>query len=175
MVNACAAFVCSCSSFAILYYYTLAQEDVTFGYVLSIYGIFIAALLVMLFYVPLMTVTYELRWRDIYKHSLLLIIRNLPRNLLTLLMIAVPTAAAVFIIIFTSGAGRIIACVLIGAVFPMLITYLVIAMVSKGLIENLGEFVDPVVEEEPVVIHTENTEDDYIFVNGRMVKNPNKK
>ena len=142
---------------------------------LSIYGIFIAALLVMLFYVPLMTVTYELRWRDIYKHSLLLIIRNLPRNLLALLMIAVPTAAAVFIIIFTSGAGRIIACVLIGAVFPMLITYLVIAMVSKGLIENLGEFVDPVVEEEPVVIHTENTEDDYIFVNGRMVKNPNKK
>lgn len=167
--------VCSCSSFAILYYYTLAQEDVTFGYVLSIYGIFIAALLVMLFYVPLMTVTYELRWRDIYKHSLLLIIRNLPRNLLTLLMIAVPTAAAVFIIIFTSGAGRIIACVLIGAVFPMLITYLVIAMVSKELIKNLGDFVDPVVEEKPVVIHTENTEDDYIFVNGRMVKNPNKK
>ena len=49
-------------------------------------------------------------------------------------------------------------------------------MVAKGLIENVGDFVDPIVEEEePVVIETENTEADYIFVNGRMIRNPNKK
>ena len=96
-------------------------------------------------------------------------------NVLALLMIAVLVAAAVLIIVYTSGAVRIIVCVLIGAVFPMLITYIEIAMVAKGLIENVGDFVHPVAEEEPVEIETENTEDDYIFVNGRMVRNPNKK
>ena len=57
----------------------------------------------------------------------------------------------------------------------MLITYIEVSMVSKGLIESVGDFVDPVKEEviaAPLV--TENTEDDYIFVNGRMIKNPNK-
>ena len=167
--------ICSCSLFATLYYYTLAQEDLTYGYVMSLYGVFTAALLVMMFYVPVMTVTYELRWRDIYKNSLLLIIGKILRNLLTLLMIAVLVALAILIIVYTNGVGRIIACVLICATFPMIITYIEIAMVSKGLIENVGDFVHPVAEEEPVEIETENTEDDYIFVNGRMVRNPNKK
>ena len=65
---------------------------------------------------------------------------------------------------------------IVAAVYPMLITYIEIAMVSKGLIESVGDFVNPIKEEvvdTPIV--TENTEDDYIFVNGRMVKNPNKK
>ena len=167
--------ICSCALFASLYYFTLAQGDVTFGYVMSIYGVFTAALLIMMFYVPVMTVTYELRWRDIYKNALLMIFGQILRNLLALLMIAVLVAAAVLIIVYTSGAVRIIVCVLIGAVFPMLITYIEIAMVAKGLIENVGDFVHPVAEEEPVEIETENTEDDYIFVNGRMVRNPNKK
>ena len=168
--------ICACSLFATLYYYTLAQEDITFGYVLSLYGVFTAAMLVMMFYVPVMTVTYELRWRDIYKNALLLIFGKILRNLLALLMIAALVAAAVLIIVYTGGAGRVIACVLIGATFPMIITYIEISMVAKGLIESVGDFVDPIVEEEePVVIETENTEADYIFVNGRMIRNPNKK
>ena len=166
--------ICSCSLFATLYSYTLAQEDITFGYVMSLYGVFTAALLIMMFYVPLMTVTYELRWRDIYKNALLMIFGKILRNLLALVMIAALVAVAVLILVYTNGFGRIAACVLIGAVFPMLITYIEIAMVSKGVIENVGDFVDPIVEEEPIEIHTVNTEDDYIFVNGRMIKNPNK-
>ena len=168
--------ICSCSLFATMYYYALAQEDITYGYVMSLYGVFTAALLIMMFYVPVMTVTYELRWRDIYKNSLLMIIGKILRNLLTLLMIAALVALAILIIVYTGGFGRIVACVLIGATFPMIMTYIEIAMVSKGLIENVGDFVDPIpVEEDPVIFDDTNTEDDYIFVNGRMVKNPNKK
>ena len=74
--------ICSCALFASLYYFTLAQGDVTFGYVMSIYGVFTAALLIMMFYVPVMTVTYELRWRDIYKNALLMIFGQILRNLL---------------------------------------------------------------------------------------------
>ena len=85
-------------------------------------------------------------------------------------------AIAVLAVVYAEGVWKIIVAVIVAAVYPMLITYIEIAMVSKGLIESVGDFVNPIKEEvvdTPIV--TENTEDDYIFVNGRMVKNPNKK
>ena len=114
--------------------------------------------------------TYELRWRDIYKNSLLLILGKILRNLIALVMIVAAVAIAVLAVVYAEGVWKIIVAVIVAAVYPMLITYIEIAMVSKGLIDN------PIKEEvvdTPIV--TENTEDDYIFVNGRMVKNPNKK
>ena len=62
-----AYLVVACSFFAILYYGTLAQSDMVFGYVFTIYIVFSIALIIMMFYVPLLTVTYELRLRDIIK------------------------------------------------------------------------------------------------------------
>lgn len=91
-------------------------------------------------------------------------------------MIVAAVAIAVLAIVYAEGVWKIIVAVIVAAVYPMLITYIEIAMVSKGLIESVGDFVNPIKEEvadTPIV--TENTEDDYIFVNGRMVKNPNKK
>ena len=168
--------ICSCAMFAFMYYFIQAQTDVTFAYILSFYGFFTAALLIMMFYAPLMSVTYELRWRDIYKNSLLLILGKILRNLIALVMIVAAVAIAVLAVVYAEGVWKMIVAVIVAAVYPMLITYIEIAMVSKGLIESVGDFVNPIKEEvvdTPIV--TENTEDDYIFVNGRMVKNPNKK
>ena len=162
--------------FAFIYYFIQAQTDVTFAYILSIYGFFTAALLIMMFYAPLMSVTYELRWRVIYKNSLLLILGKILRNLIALVMIAAAVAIAVLAIVYTEGVLKIIVSVIVAAFYPMLITYIEVSMVSKGLIDSVGDFVNPVREEvAEVPIVTENTEDDYIFVNGRMIKNPNKK
>ena len=168
--------ICSCAMFAFMYYFIQAQTDVTFAYILSFYGFFTAALLIMMFYAPLMSVTYELRWRDIYKNSLLLILGKILRNLIALVMIVAAVAIAVLAVVYAEGVWKIIVAVIVAAVYPMLITYIEIAMVSKGLIDSVGDFVNPIKEEvvdTPIV--TGNTEDDYIFVNGRMVKNPNKK
>ena len=168
--------ICACAMFAFMYYYIQAQTDVTFAYILGFYGFFTAALLIMMFYAPLMSVTYELRWRDIYKNSLLLILGKILRNLIALVMIVAAVAIAVLGFVYAEGVWKIVLGVLIAAVYPMIITYIEVSMVSKGLIESVGDFVDPVKEEviaAPLV--TENTEDDYIFVNGRMIKNPNKK
>ncbi|MBQ4237960.1 MAG: hypothetical protein II698_01495 [Ruminococcus sp.] len=141
-----------CSFYSLLFYFSMLRANRAFGIALTAYSFFTLMMIVMLFYLPLLTVTYELRYRDIFKNAVYLAFKKPVKNLLTFLMSAA----------------------LIGAVFPMLITYIEIAMVSKGVIENVGDFVDPIVEEEPIEIHTVNTEDDYIFVNGRMIKNPNK-
>lgn len=171
-----AYLICSCSLFATLYYHTLAQIDSSFGYVLAIYGIFIAALVVMMFYVPLISVSYELRYRDIYKNSIKLILGNLPKNLLALLMSSAVAALAILGIVYTNGILRIIICALAGAICPTLITYIIVCMVSKGLQESLGDFAPaappaPDEDEQPIINNSANTEDDYIFVNGKMVRN----
>ncbi|MBR1483190.1 MAG: DUF624 domain-containing protein [Ruminococcus sp.] len=167
--------ITACAFFAFMYYFIQAQTDFTFAYILSFYGLCTAALVIMMFYAPLMSATYILRWRDIYKNSLLLIFGKILRNLLTLLMVAAACVIALLVTVYAEGVWKIIVAVLIAAVYPMLLTYIIISMVSKGLMETVGDFVNPVPEEEPISVITDNTEDDYIFVNGKMIKNPNKK
>lgn len=174
--------ICACSFFAILYYFTLSQSDFTFSYVLTIYIMFTAILLVMLFYVPIMTVTYDIRLRDVYKNSLLLVFGKILRNLLTVVMLAFVAALAVTALMLTDGAARVAVAVIAAALLPLVMSYIVIAMISKGLQENMGSFLDYELlpeekekGEEDMTLHTVNEEDDYIFVNGRMIKNPNKK
>ena len=167
--------ICSCAMFAFIYYFIQAQTDVTFAYILSFYGCFTAARRIMMFDAPRRSRTYERRWRDIYKNSLLLILGKILRNLIALVMIAAAVAIAVLAIVYTEGVLKIIVSVIVAAFYPMLITYIEVSMVSKGLIDSVGDFVNPVREEvADVPIVTENTEDDYIFVQGRVRRSPYK-
>ena len=170
--------ICACSAFAIMYYYTMAQKDIVYGYIMTIYVLFTAVLTIMLFYVPLMSVTYELKIKDIYKNSLLLVFGKILWNLLTLLMVAVVCASAFFALVFAKGAIFPVAVALVAALCPMLVCYIVISMVSKGMQENVGSFVNPanensITDEERLAAAGANTQDEYIFINGKMVKNPN--
>lgn len=174
--------ICASSFFALLYYFTMAQSDIVFAYVLVIYILFTAVMIIMLFYMPLMAVTYELRYRDIYKNSLLLIFGKILTNLLTFLMVGVLIGGSVMLLVVTEGAGRIVCAVILAAVLPLLVCYTVISMISKGLQENVGSFVpkeapspNTLTQEEQQAVNSADSEDDYIFINGKMVKNPNKK
>ena len=55
-------------------------------------------------------------------------------------------------------------------------------MISKGMQENMGSFVNNaeqpknvLSEEEKQTVQNTRSDDDYIFINGKMVKNPNTK
>jgi len=170
------------SFFAILYYFTQAQTDIVFAYILVIYILFTAIMILMLFYLPLMAVTYELRYRDLYKNSLLMIFGKIITNIITFIMVGVLAGASVLLLVFTDGALRILSIILITALLPMLVTYIVVSMISKGMQENMGSFVNKnpqpqneLSEEEKQTVKNTKTDDDYIFINGKMVKNPNKK
>ena len=170
------------SFFAILYYYSMAQSDIVFAYVLVIYVLFTAIMILMLFYLPLMAVTYELRWRNLYKNSLLMIFGKVLTNILAFVIVGVLVAAGIFLLVFTDGAGRILSIIFLIAFMPLIISYIVISMISKGMQENVGSFVNVLAapknelsDEEKQTVSKANTEDDYIFINGKMIKNPNKK
>ncbi len=170
------------SFFAILYYYSMAQSDIVFAYVLVIYVLFTAIMILMLFYLPLMAVTYELRWRNLYKNSLLMIFGKVLTNILAFVIVGVLVTAGIFLLVFTDGAGRILSIIFLTAFMPLIISYIVISMISKGMQENVGSFVNVLAapknelsDEEKQTVSKANTEDDYIFINGKMIKNPNKK
>lgn len=173
------------SFFALLYYFTQAQADIVFAYILVIYILFTAIMTAMLFYVPLMAVTYRLRYRDIYKNSLLLIFGKILPTLLAFVLVAVVTGAGVMLLVCTEGVWRIVSAAALTALMPLLVCYITIAVLSKGVQENVGSFVQPAEELAPVSDGTEADEQktldsageeyEYVFVNGRMVKNPKKK
>lgn len=175
--------IVACSFFAILYYYSLAQYDAVFGAVLTLYMIFTALLIVMMFYVPLMTITYDLKLKDIYKNSFLLIFGKILRNLVAFVLLAIVTAVFVLLVTFSSGVWFIVSVAVTVALYPLIACYIINSVISKGLQENVGQFVETEytkIQRAADILHEQeavakvDSESDYVFVNGRMVKNNSK-
>lgn len=175
--------IVACSFFAILYYYTLSTDDPVFGSVLTLYLLFTALLLVMMFYVPIMTITYELRTWDIYKNSFLLIFGKILRNLIAFIAVIIVTGMALLALIFSDGAMFWITTGIIVILYPLIFCYIVNSIIAKGLQDSVGPFVGinsekelteaDIEHEKEIVANTDSTSD-YIFVNGKMVKNTSK-
>lgn len=179
----------SCSFYALLFYFSLMQTNRAFGIALTAYSFFTVLLILMWFYIPLMGVTYELRRRDVFKNAAVLSVKKIGTNLLALLMVAAVIAAGLAAILLLHGAARIVAMVLAIALCPLIACYIIVSMVSKGMQENVGWFTKAAIAEKRTAAfadeaaaaedvierNADNSEDDYIFVNGRMIKNPNKK
>lgn len=170
--------ITACSFFAILYYYTLSVDDVVFRSVLTLYLIFTLLLIIMMYYIPIMTVTYELKLKDIYKNSFLLVFGKILRNLIATLCVAVISAGALLLITFSKEIWFGISVGIVTVLLPMIAVYIIISIISKGLQDTVGNFVSPdkkcISEEEiayeKTVADNDKTESDYMFVNGRMVK-----
>lgn len=171
----------ACSFFAILYYYTLSVDDPVFGSVLTLYLLFTALLIVMMFYVPIMTITYELKIKDIYKNSFLLIFGKILRNLVAFATIAIVTAVALLGLTFSGGAIFWVTVGIIAIFYPLISCYIINSIIAKGLQDSVGQFVgvnseneltDKDIEHEKEIAANADSSSDYVFINGRMVKNP---
>ncbi len=175
LVNGCAFYVVMiCSIFAIIYYGTMMLANRSFIPVFTVYLIFSLALITVMFYVPLITVTYELRLRDIYKNAFILLVGKILRSLVALILVAIASFALYMFMDFSGGVYSIFTFVITALIYPLVYTYINVSVISKGIQESIGSFVaEESLEEEPVVV-VGDSESDYVFVNGKMVKNPNK-
>lgn len=173
--------VAACSAFAMIYYWMGAKMNYAYNVILIAYALLALVLTAAMFYLPLIAVTYDLRLRDIYKNSFMLVFGTLPRNLAALAYAAAISLSAFSIYRFTDGAARYISLALISALCPLLICYGVVSLIHKGMEENLGAIkkeeaapVNIITEEEKETAVNMHSNDDYVFVNGKMIKNPNK-
>ena len=174
-------FIIACSTFAIMYYGVGALVSSVYSMVLIIYVLFTMVLMVALFYLPLMSVTYSLRLRDLYKNSILLVFGTILRNIGALAYTIFIGGVAFLCFLYTDGVFRYITLALVVLLCPLLICYGTTAIISKGMQENVGPFVgvqpvkkEAVTDDDIIAASELRSDDDYIFVNGKMVKNPNK-
>ncbi|WP_407383340.1 DUF624 domain-containing protein [Ruminococcus sp.] len=165
-------------------------------YVLLFFAIIITLLLLYTaFYIPLMSITYDLPLRYVYKNSFLMSFGEIKNNLFATLALAV-----VFGICFTAVAfinSGIVKIIIIAALWVLLIpatcTFMVVFFIYDGMTsiirdkEELSRELSDSIEKsmaqkdkpqpQPteedfsyIDISTLKDTDDYIFHNGRMVK-----
>lgn len=134
--------ITACTFFSVLYYGSLAAVNITYASILTIYMLFTAILITAFFYIPVMSVTYELGIKDIYRNSFLLVFGNILKNILSLVIIVILSLIVFYSIIFTDGVFRIITVIISAALYPLLVNYISISLISGGLQENVGSITE---------------------------------
>lgn len=174
--------IIACSIFAFMYYFSLLGSSLAYGSMLTVYVLFSLILTSMMFYVPIMSVTYELKISDIYKNSFILVFGNILKNILAMLFFIAVSLGFILWIAAAEGAMLVIAITVAVLFYPLIATYAVNVIIAKGLQENVGSFtgkdllVDKEFEEkvekivEQQAVERADSSNDYVFVNGKMIK-----
>ena len=146
------------------------------------YAIIACSIFALMFYVPIMSVTYELKISDIYKNSFILVFGNILKNILAMLFFIAVSLGFILWIAAAEGAMLVIAITVAVLLYPLIATYGVNVIIAKGLQENVGSFtgkdllVDKEFEEkvekivEQQAVERADSSNDYVFVNGKMIK-----
>lgn len=146
----------------------------------------------MFFYVPLMTVTYDLSIKDIYKNSALMAIGEIKVNLVALFAILILTAICTTPIILSGGLVWLlvtITFVMMGGFFPASYTYISTYFVQRNmtlLLSGNGDKIHSTKNAEERLARlrkknedelddldiekVKNSQEEYIFHNGKMMK-----
>lgn len=166
------------SSFAILYYYSLSSANPVYSALLTLYMFFTAMLIAVMFYVPVISITYDVRIRDVYKNSFFIMFGKILRSVIALIAVLIPSAVAFFALMFARGAWLVVAGSLVTLFYPLFYTYISVGIVSKGIQDAMGPFIPPekaskITEEDKAIGEklSKEKDSDYIFVNGKMIKN----
>ena len=113
----------------------------------------------------------------------MLIFGKILRTLIALVFVAVVTVASLLAVTFSAGVMFAVAVALVAVLYPLVASYIIISVISKGLQDTVGSFTDipqPTIsdEEEKLLeqqaLENASSSDDYVFVNGKMVKNTHK-
>ena len=187
------------SSLAISFYVSLLSAG-WFFYGLLFFSIIIALLLLYtIFYIPLMSVTYDLPLRYIYKNSFLMSFGEFKNNIF-----ATIASAIVFGICFTAVAfirSATVLAIIVGAMWALLIpatiTFMIVFFIYDGMMNiirnkddissELSDKIKKGIEEQEekrqaasaqsaeedfsdIDISSLKDSDEYIFHNGKMVK-----
>ncbi|HIQ81374.1 MAG TPA: YesL family protein [Candidatus Scatavimonas merdigallinarum] len=178
--------------FSIVFYYAAAATNPLFYVLFGLCLFILLFLLFMFFYVPVITVTLELPMRYVYKDAALMAVWELPSNFLSVLCLLALTAvvSTLFMLSGNYTANWIIAAVLLVAVLPATVCYIVhffvYPKVDKMLIQKdkprendetrqkMQETIKESLQKDPAfkeaLQEKANQDDAYVFHNGRMIK-----
>ncbi|WP_316608653.1 DUF624 domain-containing protein [uncultured Ruminococcus sp.] len=184
-------YIASLFSFFSISLYGSMLSQGWFFYVLLFFSILITLfLLYIAFYVPLMNITYDIPLKYVYKNSFLMAFGELKNNLFATIALAVVAAICLTITAFSGTVTvlLIILAVLWVFILPATTAFMYIFFIYDGMASMIDSKSKPEAasdeEKESAVHHNKDMEDDfsdididslsdtddYIFHNGRMVK-----
>lgn len=178
--------------FALIFYYQAGTYNAVM-YV--VFGLCVAVTILSvfcLFYVPVITVTLDIKLKYIYKNAALMSLGELPKNLLALLSCAACVAIVTTLFSFTGNylGAFVTIMILLVVILPVTMAYVITAIIypsiDKLLIEkdgkNLKDKLDPStadthallvaqLEENPIdPAMLEGDENELVFYDGKMIK-----
>lgn len=176
--------------FSIVFYYAAAQTNGMFYILFGFCLVVLLFLVFLFFYVPVITVTIDLKLRFIYKNAALMALWELPSNLLALLglIVLVALVSTIFMLTGNYTANLIIAGVLLLLVLPAfmstIINYFVYPKIQAVLVEGEKRAAKDKQEKEPAALEEELQDpaseevlrekakgsEEYVYHNGRMIK-----
>lgn len=166
-------------SFSFLFYFTSVNKN-AFYYVPLIITLFVSVLFIFAqYYVPVMIITFDLKLRQIYKNAFILAILGAPRNImLTIIFIAMLVVIIMFGLTTMLGIfiTFLVTAIILFAFSNYLINFTVYSLIDRYLIQPTLESTDNDSAEIPSNTEftdsqpTEANDEDYVYVNGRLIK-----
>ncbi|MBQ0098850.1 MAG: DUF624 domain-containing protein [Oscillospiraceae bacterium] len=183
--------ICALSYFAITFYVSVLSVSWIFYVALFITILIAIFLLFSFYYIPLMTVTFDINLKYIYKNSLLMSFGEIKNNFFATIALLISTAIFYTIIVFCTNVTVLL--FIIGALWGLLVpatcTYVVNYYIYDGMftmisgrdekleeiderIKNDGKPIDKTEYEDfsDIDVSKLKDTDDYIFYNGKMIK-----
>ena len=170
---------------SLTYYWKMAQSNSVFLGVFIVTAIIVLAAVFVFYSVPVMTVTFDLSLKDIYKNSFLMSFGELKNNLLAslgLFLLAL-FCATIFITVPSFTILLITMAVLALLVIPATASFIINFYIFKDMMTMIGEEAEPS-DTDDVISPSESVKldfssldldekkdgEEYLFFNGKMIK-----
>ena len=170
---------------SLTYYWKMAQSNSVFLGVFIVTAIIVLAAVFVFYSVPVMTVTFDLSLKDIYKNSFLMSFGELKNNLLAslgLFLLAL-FCATIFITVPSFTILLITMAVLALLVIPATASFIINFYIFKDMMTMIGEEAEPS-DTDAVISPAESVKldfssldldekkdgEEYLFFNGKMIK-----
>ncbi len=170
---------------SLTYYWKMAQSNSVFLGVFIVTAIIVLAAVFVFYSVPVMTVTFDLSLKDIYKNSFLMSFGELKNNLLAslgLFLLAL-FCATIFITVPSFTILLITMAVLALLVIPATASFIINFYIFKDMMTMIGEEAEPS-DTDAVISPSESVKldfssldldekkdgEEYLFFNGKMIK-----
>ena len=170
---------------SLTYYWKMAQSNSVFLGVFIVTAIIVLAAVFVFYSVPVMTVTFDLSLKDIYKNSFLMSFGELKNNLLAslgLFLLAL-FCATIFITVPSFTILLITMAVLALLVIPATASFIINFYIFKDMMTMIGEEAEPsdtdaaISPAESVKLDFSSLDldekkdgEEYLFFNGKMIK-----
>lgn len=178
-------------SFSLIYYYNKAAENSLFFLLFWICVVMGVVFIIAQYYLPVMFITFDLKFGQFYKNALIFVVAGFGRNLLVTVILGgliflivgvipvIPLTVLIFLLLLLLFIFSFVSYLVNFAIYPVIEQYMIQPYNNRLAEENESQEMkkDPIEEQysgifdsEPEPRDEEEEEDKYVFLNGKLVK-----